>query len=58
MKAADTHNNNSVNAEKTDDTACSRVASHTIANRYRILWEVAAQRCNEGVIAQCQYAGE
>ena len=51
QRAADTHDDDSVNAEQTDYTACGRVASHAVANSYRILWEVAAQRCNESVIA-------
>ena len=38
----DTHDEDSVNAEEADHTACGRVASHPVANRYGILREVAA----------------
>jgi hypothetical protein len=52
---ADTYSDSSVETEQTEQACCSRVASHAIADRHQVLWEVAAQCCNDSMVEESQH---
>jgi hypothetical protein len=52
---ADAYSNRSVETEQTEQACCSRVASHAIADRHQILWEIAAQCCDDSMVEEGQH---
>jgi hypothetical protein len=53
--AADTYSDSSVETKQTEQACCSRIASHTITDRHQVLWEVAAQCCDDSMVEESQH---
>jgi hypothetical protein len=49
---ANTYSNSSIETEQTDQACCSCVTGHAIADRHQVLWEVAAQCCDDSVVGE------